>query len=138
MTAWNECADWPGDLSVAENESGHAIRKTKEKGIENTDGPDMPRPIGQHGPQHGLLAGGIRGALFCLQRRWCGSDIGLAERRTAADRPQERSAGKSNPCDGTVQEGPGGAERACPHPKAGGYEVGRFRHHILCGRSRSD
>jgi putative intracellular protease/amidase len=43
--------------------------KTKDNEHENTDGANVPRPIGQHRSQDRLLAGGIRGPLFCLSGR---------------------------------------------------------------------
>jgi hypothetical protein len=42
-------------------------RNTKEKQRENTDGPDVAQPTGEHGAPDWFLAGGIRGPLFRIQ-----------------------------------------------------------------------
>src|SRR6266540_2961913 len=105
---------------------------------ENTDGTDIPRSTGQHWPQDRLLAGGIRGALLCVQGRWCRADAGLTERWTAPNRSKERFAGESDSRDDEVQAGPGGAKGACPDIQAVRYEFGGLRHDILPGRPRSD
>src|ERR1700732_1528233 len=46
------------------------ISPSKESEHENTDGPDIARPTGQHWPPDRILAGGIRCPLFRIQGCW--------------------------------------------------------------------